>query len=106
VSCVREGTRPRGDGHDRRAVVEIVHAEYASAAHGRRIELPFPDAVSRPIDHVRAAEPRHRRARLVRAGYQAAKSFSPARQSRVQNVDPPSFARAKYGATPSSVALY
>jgi myo-inositol 2-dehydrogenase / D-chiro-inositol 1-dehydrogenase len=51
VSCVREGARPREDGHDGRAVVEVVHALYASAAQGRRIELPFATTATRPIDH-------------------------------------------------------
>ena len=32
VDCVREGTEPRENGHDGRAVVEAVHALYASAA--------------------------------------------------------------------------
>jgi predicted dehydrogenase len=51
VSCVSGGAKPREDGHDGRAVVEVVHAAYASAAHGRRIELPFATTASRPIDH-------------------------------------------------------
>jgi myo-inositol 2-dehydrogenase/D-chiro-inositol 1-dehydrogenase len=51
VSCVREGTKPREDGHDGRAVVEVVHAAYASAAQGRRIELPFLSTALRPIEH-------------------------------------------------------
>jgi myo-inositol 2-dehydrogenase/D-chiro-inositol 1-dehydrogenase len=51
VSCVREGSKPREDAHDGRAVVEVVHAAYASAAQGRRIELPFATTLARPIDH-------------------------------------------------------
>jgi predicted dehydrogenase len=57
VECVRQGTKPREDGHDGRAVVEAIHALYASAAQGRCIELPFPSAALRPIDHWRAANP-------------------------------------------------
>jgi predicted dehydrogenase len=53
VTCVRQGTSPREDGHDGRAVVEAVHALYASAAQGRRIELPFPSTMSRPIEQWR-----------------------------------------------------
>ena len=51
VDCVRRATPPREDGHDGRAVVEAIHALYASAAQGRRIELPFASAAARPIDH-------------------------------------------------------
>ncbi len=51
AACVRDRLKPREDGHDGRAVVEVVHALYASAAHGRRIDLPFVTAAARPIDH-------------------------------------------------------
>jgi predicted dehydrogenase len=51
VACVRQGTEPRETGHDGRAVVEAVHALYASAARGQRIELPFASDAIRPIDH-------------------------------------------------------
>jgi predicted dehydrogenase len=51
VDCVRQGTAPREDGRDGRAVVEAIHALYASAAQGRRIDLPFASAAARPIDH-------------------------------------------------------
>jgi myo-inositol 2-dehydrogenase / D-chiro-inositol 1-dehydrogenase len=57
VDCVRHGSAPREDGHDGRAVVEAIHALYASAASGRRIELPFPSEAARPIDHWRPAGP-------------------------------------------------
>jgi myo-inositol 2-dehydrogenase / D-chiro-inositol 1-dehydrogenase len=57
VDCVRRGTVPREDGHDGRAVVEAIHALYASAAQGRRIELPFLSEAARPIDHWRPAVP-------------------------------------------------
>jgi predicted dehydrogenase len=53
VDCVRRGTAPREDGRDGRTVVEIVHALYASAGSGRRIELPFDSNATRPIDHWR-----------------------------------------------------
>jgi predicted dehydrogenase len=54
VDCIRQGSPPREDGRDGRAVVEAIHALYASAAQGRRIELPFPSESARPIDHWRA----------------------------------------------------
>jgi predicted dehydrogenase len=50
VDCVRRAILPREDGHDGRAVVEAIHALYASAAQGRRIELPFASETARPID--------------------------------------------------------
>jgi len=53
VACVRRGEQPRENGHDGRAVVEAVHALYASAASGQRIELPFATEAVRPIDHWR-----------------------------------------------------
>jgi myo-inositol 2-dehydrogenase/D-chiro-inositol 1-dehydrogenase len=51
VDCVRRGTPPREDGRDGRAVVEVVHALYASAASARRVDLPFDSEAARPIDH-------------------------------------------------------
>jgi predicted dehydrogenase len=53
ITCVRRGEPPREDGHDGRAVVEAVHALYASAARGQRIDLPFASEALRPIDHWR-----------------------------------------------------
>jgi myo-inositol 2-dehydrogenase / D-chiro-inositol 1-dehydrogenase len=53
VGCVRQGTTPVENGQDGRAVVEAVHALYASAARGQRIDLPFASAEIRPIDHWR-----------------------------------------------------
>jgi myo-inositol 2-dehydrogenase / D-chiro-inositol 1-dehydrogenase len=53
VSCVREGRQPSENGHDGRAVVEAVHALYASAARGQKIEMPFHTDLARPIDHWR-----------------------------------------------------
>jgi len=53
VECVREGLAPRETGHDGRAVVEAIHALYASAARGGRVDLPFVSDAERPIDHWR-----------------------------------------------------
>ena len=50
VACVREGRTPTENGHDGRAVVEAIHALYASAGEGRRIPLPFASDAPRPID--------------------------------------------------------
>lgn len=54
AACVRDGATPRENGHDGRAVVEVIHALYASAAQGRRIDLPFANAASRPIEQWQA----------------------------------------------------
>lgn len=51
VECVLNGTTPREDGRDGRAVVEAIHALYASAGRGERVELPFTSDAARPIDH-------------------------------------------------------
>ncbi|MGE3777095.1 MAG: Gfo/Idh/MocA family protein [Pirellulaceae bacterium] len=48
--CVRLDLPPRETGEDGRAVMEVLHAAYASAAAGRRIDLPFPSQEKRPID--------------------------------------------------------
>ncbi len=56
VTCIREGTEPTENGQDGRAVVEAVHALYASAARGQRVELPFASEAHRPIDHWRPPE--------------------------------------------------
>ncbi len=53
VECVRQNTVPRETGHDGRAVVEAIHALYASAVRGARVELPFVSEAERPIDHWR-----------------------------------------------------
>jgi predicted dehydrogenase len=50
VDCVREGRKPLCTGEDGRAVLEVLLAAYASAAEGRRVELPFPSRARRPID--------------------------------------------------------
>jgi myo-inositol 2-dehydrogenase/D-chiro-inositol 1-dehydrogenase len=55
VACVREGRSPTEAGHDGRAVMEAIHALYASAGQRRRIELPFASAAARPIDLWRRA---------------------------------------------------
>jgi myo-inositol 2-dehydrogenase / D-chiro-inositol 1-dehydrogenase len=65
VACVREGTEPLENGQDGRAVVEAVHALYASAARGQRIDLPFASEAIRPIDHWR---PIHESTGVVAAG--------------------------------------
>jgi predicted dehydrogenase len=57
VSCVRNGSQPSENGHDGRAVVEAICALYASAAQGRRIELPFASDAVGPIDHWRPTAP-------------------------------------------------
>lgn len=55
VECVRTGATPRENGHDGRAVVEAIHALYASAGSGRRVPLPFVSEAARPIDLWRGA---------------------------------------------------
>jgi predicted dehydrogenase len=50
VACVRTGRTPTENGHDGRAVVEAIHALYASAGEGRRIALPYASEAARPID--------------------------------------------------------
>jgi predicted dehydrogenase len=55
VACIREGKPPREDGRDGRAVVEAIHALYASAGRGSRVALPFVSDAARPIDHWKPA---------------------------------------------------
>jgi predicted dehydrogenase len=50
VECVREDRQPLCTGEDGRAVLEAIFAAYASAAEGRRIDLPFHTEAQRPID--------------------------------------------------------
>ena len=50
VSCVRDDRQPRESGQDGRAVMEVLFAAYASAAEGRRIDLPFESDAAMPID--------------------------------------------------------
>jgi predicted dehydrogenase len=53
VECVRGNETPRETGHDGRAVVEAIHALYASAARGQRVMLPFVSDATLPIDNWR-----------------------------------------------------
>ena len=53
VDCVRNGATPTENGHDGRAVVEVIHALYKSAGLGRKVDLPFRSDALRPIDHWR-----------------------------------------------------
>ncbi len=57
IQCVREGNVPSETGHDGRAVIEAIHALYASAARGSRVDLPFISEARRPIDHWRKQTP-------------------------------------------------
>jgi myo-inositol 2-dehydrogenase / D-chiro-inositol 1-dehydrogenase len=50
VDCVREDRKPLCTGEDGRAVLEAIFAAYASAAEGRRVDLPFHTDARRPID--------------------------------------------------------
>jgi predicted dehydrogenase len=50
VDCVRHDLPPVCTGEDGRAVLEVIFAAYASAAQGRRIDLPFATDAMRPID--------------------------------------------------------
>jgi len=50
--CMRTGSEPSESGTDGRQVLEIMLACYASAAEGRRIELPYtpPNDIKTPVD--------------------------------------------------------
>jgi predicted dehydrogenase len=50
--CMRTGSTPIENGEDGRVVLEIMMACYASAAEGRRIELPYqpPADVKTPVE--------------------------------------------------------
>jgi predicted dehydrogenase len=50
VKCVRDDLLPAETGQDGRVVMEVLLAAYASAGQGRRIDLPWPTDVQRPID--------------------------------------------------------
>jgi predicted dehydrogenase len=50
VGCVRDDRPPLCTGEDGRAVLEVLFAAYASAAAGRRVELPLPTTATKPID--------------------------------------------------------
>jgi predicted dehydrogenase len=55
VESVRLDKQPLVTGEDGRAVMEILMAAYASAATGRKIDLPFKTQAKRPIDLWRPA---------------------------------------------------
>ncbi|HUU00905.1 MAG TPA: Gfo/Idh/MocA family oxidoreductase [Myxococcota bacterium] len=50
--CMRNGSEPSESGQDGRQVLEIMMACYASAAEGRRIELPYtpPEGIKTPVE--------------------------------------------------------
>jgi myo-inositol 2-dehydrogenase / D-chiro-inositol 1-dehydrogenase len=50
IDCVQNNKTPLVTGEDGRAVLEIIYAAYASAAAGKKINLPFHPKVDRPID--------------------------------------------------------
>ena len=51
LDCFRAGREPEENGHDGRAVLEILLAAYASAQRGEPVALPFdPGDVARPVD--------------------------------------------------------
>lgn len=50
VDCARDDRLPLCTGADGKAVLEVIFAAYASAAAGRRIDLPFPTQARRPIE--------------------------------------------------------
>jgi predicted dehydrogenase len=50
VDCVRDDKPPLCTGEDGKAVLEAIFAAYASAAQGRRIDLPFATNAGRPIE--------------------------------------------------------
>ncbi len=50
IDCVQNNKEPLVTGEDGRAVLEVIYAAYASAAEGRKIELPFNPKVTKPID--------------------------------------------------------
>ncbi len=50
IDCILNDKQPLVTGEDGRAVLEVIYAAYASAAEGKKIELPFAPKVSKPID--------------------------------------------------------
>lgn len=50
IDCVQNNEEPLITGEDGRAVLEIIYAAYASAAQGKKIQLPFAPKVEKPID--------------------------------------------------------
>lgn len=53
IDCIREQKEPLVTHEDGRAVLEAIHAAYASASSGKKIALPFVTEAARPIDHWR-----------------------------------------------------
>ncbi|MGE0771900.1 MAG: Gfo/Idh/MocA family protein [Cyclobacteriaceae bacterium] len=50
IDCVRKDLQPAFTGEDGRVVLEIIHAAYASAGQGKKIEFPFTPKVKKPVD--------------------------------------------------------
>jgi myo-inositol 2-dehydrogenase/D-chiro-inositol 1-dehydrogenase len=50
IECIRDDKKPLCTGEDGKAVLEAIFAAYASAGHGRRVDLPFRTDAIRPID--------------------------------------------------------
>ena len=53
MDCVRNGKKPVSDGEYGKQVLEIIHAAYASARDGRKVDLPFHSEAARPVDNWR-----------------------------------------------------
>lgn len=50
IECVKDNKQPLVTGEDGRDVLEIIYAAYASAAEGKKIDIPFSANVAKPID--------------------------------------------------------
>jgi predicted dehydrogenase len=50
IDCVRNDKQPLVTGEDGRAVLEIIHAAYASAGTGQKVTLPFRTQAKQPIE--------------------------------------------------------
>lgn len=50
IDCVQHDQQPLVTGEDGRAVLEIIYAAYASAAQGKKIELPFSAPGKKPVE--------------------------------------------------------
>ena len=50
IDCVRNNKEPLVTGQLGRQVLEVIYAAYASAKHGKKIELPFAPVVKKPVD--------------------------------------------------------
>ncbi|MGI5976918.1 MAG: Gfo/Idh/MocA family protein [Candidatus Limivicinus sp.] len=53
VDCVRNGKKPVSDGELGKATLEIIHAAYASAKKGAKVELPFQSTAEKPVENWR-----------------------------------------------------